>query len=309
MANPVKVFKNYSQIAERLSGRCSMTLAVGAAHDRDLLKSLSKAAGMAGICALLFGDAAKIEGIISEIPFETAPEIVDVKDDIESTRMAVESVRSGRANLLMKGSLNTSDFMRAVLDSKSGLRTGRLLSHLASFEVRGFDRLLFVTDGGINIAPGLDEKKEILINALIGLSAHGYNSPKVAVLTANEQVNPKAPATLDAAEIAAAWRNGEFAEYSRDCIIEGPIALDVALSKEAAEHKGIESRIAGETDLFLVSSIEVGNVLGKSMANIAGAKMAGVVLGASAPIVLTSRAESAESKLNSIIFAASCCAE
>lgn len=306
--------ENYHQIVRRLTGGETgkagkeRVLSVGAACDRDLLESVSQASGAAGIEALLYGDAQGIERILSEMSFNGKATVTDVKDGVEATRAAVRAVREGRADVLMKGQVNTSDFMRAVLDAEIGLRTGRQLSHLASFEVAGMNRLLFVTDGGISIAPGLAEKKEILINALLALKALGYASPKVAVLTANEQVNPKAPSTVDAAEIAAAWRAGEFAQYSPDCIVEGPMALDVALSKEAAEHKGLKSEIAGETDLFLVSSIEVGNVLGKSMANIARAKMAGVVLGASAPIVLTSRAESAESKLNSIVLATACAA-
>ena len=299
---------NYHQIARRLTGGRKRVLSIGAACDRDLLESVSLASETAGIEALLYGDAQGIERILSEISFKGKATVADVKDGIEATRDAVRAVREGKADVLMKGQVNTSDFMRAVLDAEIGLRTGRLLSHLASFEVAGTDRLLFVTDGGINIAPGLAEKKEILINALLALQALGYDAPRVAALTANEQVNPKAPATVDAAEIAEAWKGGAFTQYSPGCVVEGPMALDVALSREAAEHKGLKSEIAGETDLFLVSSIEVGNVLGKSMANIAKAKMAGVVLGASSPIVLTSRAESAESKLNSIVLATACAA-
>ena len=304
-----KKIANYRQITERLATDGKRILSVGAAQDRELLESVSEASRVAQIEAVLFGDGKKIERILSEISFHGNAMIVNVEDDVEATRAAVQSVREGRAHVLMKGQVNTSDFMRAVLDVEIGLRTGRLLSHLASFELPHLDRLLFVTDGGINIAPGLGEKKEILVNALLGLRALGYETPKVAVLTANEQVNPKAPATVDAAEITGAWKAGEFARYAADCVVEGPIALDVALSKEAALHKGIVSEIAGRVDLFLVSSIEVGNVLGKSMASIAKAKMAGVVLGAAAPIVLTSRAENAESKLHSIVLATACAAK
>lgn len=296
------MIENYAGIVKRLSG-ARRTMSVAAAADREVVEAVARAAEVAGIDAVLYGDAGRIEAIRDETGLGGGFRVVDVPDDVAATRAAVRCVHDGEAQVLMKGLVNTSDFMRAVLDKEIGLRTGRVLSHLAAFELPGWSRLLFVTDGGINIAPSLQEKKEILHNALLSLACLGYAKPKVAVLTANEQVNPKAPATVDAAEVAAAWQRGEFGDA---CIVEGPIALDVALSAEAARHKGIESRIAGETDLFLTPTIEVGNVLGKSMSQLAGAAMAGVVLGASAPIVLTSRAETAESKLNSILLASGC---
>ena len=297
------MIRSYSELTKRVCSCGSRVLAVAAAHDEDLLKSVAEVVCIADISPILFGDEEKIRELMAEAGLKNDFKIVNVPDETDAAKAAVRSVHDGEAQALMKGLVNTSDFMRAVLDKESGLRSGKLLSHLAAFEVPGIDRLIFATDGGINIAPNLEEKKSILANALGALSAMGCECPKVAVLTANEQVNPKAQATVDARDIVVAWEAGEF---GRDCIVEGPIALDVALSREAAEHKGIKSSIAGATDLFLTSSIEVGNVLGKSMAHIAGADMSGVVLGASAPIVLTSRAESAKSKRNSILLACSC---
>lgn len=295
---------NYSELGKAVAEKSEqMTISVGVAHDRELLESLAHVSRSVGIKSILYGNAAEIERILGEIASPCDCRIVDEPDDAKALFLSVRSVHDGEAHVLMKGQSNTSDFMRAVLDKNDGLRSGSILSHLASFEIAGFDRMIFVTDGGITIAPNLDEKKKILANSLSALKNLGYDCPKVAVLTANEQVNPKAQATVDAAEIANAWKSGEFDE---NCIVEGPMALDVALSREAAEHKHIKSEIAGSTDLFLVSNIEVGNVFGKCMANIAGAKMAGVVLGASAPIVLTSRAESATSKYNSILLACGC---
>ncbi|MDR2067582.1 MAG: phosphate butyryltransferase, partial [Holosporaceae bacterium] len=208
----------------------------------------------------------------------------------------------GETDVLMKGLVNTSDYLRAVLDKENGLRSGHLLSHLAAFELPGRARLTFVTDGGLNIAPDLEEKKSILKNALGSLRKMGYEHPNVAVLTANEQVNEKAVSTVHASAITQAAQAGEFG----NCTVEGPIAFDVAISKEAARHKQIDSKISGDVDLFLVPCIEVGNVMGKIMSMLLGAKMSGIVLGASAPVVLTSRSETAESKLNSILLA-SCC--
>ena len=297
------MIQSYSEMTKRAC-RCERyALAVAAAHDSDVLQSAADAMRAADIDPILFGDGEKIRELLAEAGINEDLKIVNVPDEIAAAKAAVRSVHEGEAQVLMKGLVNTSDFIRAVLDKEFGLRSGKLLSHLAALETPGIPRLIFVTDGGINIAPNLEEKKSILTNALGALRNMGYSCPKVALLTANEQVNPKAQATVDAHDIVSAWEAGEF---GKECVIEGPIALDVALSKEAAEHKGIKSRIAGETDLFLASSIEVGNVLGKSMSHIAGAEMSGVVLGASAPIVLTSRAESARGKLHSILLACCC---
>lgn len=293
---------SYAALVEKVCGCERKVLSVAVAHDRDLLDAVKLAQEKAGIEPILFGDGAKLEALLAEIDL-TACKIVDEPDDAKAARAAVKCVHDGEAQVLMKGLVNTSDFMRAVLDKEAGLRAGRILSHLAAFEVEELGRFLFVTDGGINVAPSLAEKKQILENALIAMNAMGYECPNVAILTANEQVNEKVPATVDAAEIVRAWKEGEF---SVPCVAEGPIALDVALSQEAAAHKHIDSKIAGKVDLFLTSSIEVGNVLGKALSQLVHAEMSGVVLGAASPIVLTSRAETARSKLYSILLACNC---
>lgn len=293
---------SYASLAEKICGCDKRTLSVAAAHDRELLEAVKMANTAARIEPILFGDGEKIKALLTELDFPDC-RIVDEPDDLQAVRAAVKFVHDGEAQVLMKGLINTSDFMRAVLDKENGLRSGRILCHLAAFEIKELGRLLFVTDGGINIAPNLDEKKQILENALLALRSMGYERPNVAVLTANEQVSEKMPATVDAAAIARAWEKGEF---SVPCVVEGPIALDVALSPEAAKHKHIDSKVAGKVDLFLASSIEVGNVFGKSLTHLAHAEMSGVVLGAAAPIVLTSRAETARSKLYSILLACDC---
>ena len=295
------MISSYSAMIEILCLEgCSISVAV--ARDRGILEAVRQASAIAGMKSVLFGNAEEINRLKREIGCDSECVTVDEPDDAAATRAAVKRVHDGEASILMKGLVNTSDFLRAVLDKDVGLRSGGMLSHLAAFEVTGFKRMMFVTDGGFNIAPGLDDKKKILDNALRALRKMGYSRPNVAVLTANEQVNEKAPATVHAAAIARAAKDGEFGE----CAVEGPISLDVALSGEAARRKRIESRIAGETDLFLASSIEVGNVLGKCLTYLAGAKMSGVILGAAAPIVLSSRSGTAESKLNSILLASAC---
>jgi phosphate butyryltransferase len=278
------------------------TMSVAVAQDRDVLEAVYKASAVARVQPILFGDGREIERLKREIGYTGECKTIDEPDDIAAVRAAVKSVHDGEADVLMKGQVNTSDYLRAVLDKDGGLRSGRMLSHMAAFEIPGRGRMLFVSDGGFNIAPGLDEKKEILKNALGALRKMGYERPNVAILTANEQVNEKAIATVHADEIARLASSGEFG----DCEVEGPIAFDVAISRDAACHKRIDSKIAGDVDLIIVPAIEVGNVLGKCLSILVGAKMSGVVLGASAPIVLTSRSEDAESKLNSILLAAAC---
>lgn len=293
---------SYASLVEKVCKCEKKVLSVAVAHDKDLLEAVKMASEKAGIEPILFGDGPRLQDLLAEINFNNC-RIVDEPDETKAARAAVKCVHAGEAQVLMKGLVNTSDFMRAVLDKETGLRAGRILSHLAAFEMKELGRFLFVTDGGINVAPNASEKKQILENALIALRSMGYERPNVAVLTANEQVNEKVPATTDAAAIARAWEEGEF---SVPCVVEGPIALDVALSREAAEHKHIDSKIAGKVDLFLTSSIEVGNVMGKCLSQLVHAEMSGVVLGASSPIVLTSRAESVRSKLYSILLACNC---
>lgn len=225
--------------------------------------------------------------------------LIDDADEAAAAARAVALVRSGAADVLMKGKLNSTPFLRAVLQAEKAERPTAVLSHMAAFEVPGQDRLLFFTDGGMAIAPDLEMKRLLLENALTALRAMGIPAPKVAVLTANELVNPKMPATVDAAALAELAQAGAFG----DCLVEGPVSMDVALDCEAAERKGLQSRICGRADLFLLPNIEAGNILGKALVHFAGARMAGIVLGASYPIVMTSRAESARGKLDSIALA------
>jgi phosphate butyryltransferase len=202
----------------------------------------------------------------------------------------------------MKGLVNSSVFLKAVLNTTHGLREKDVLSHLAAFEIPGQNRLHFHSDGGMCTFPNLLQKLSITENALTALRAMGYACPKVAILSANETVNPQIPSTADAYTIQKMNESGQIS----GCIIEGPVAMDVALSKEAAAHKKINSRICGETDLFIVPNIEAGNLVGKTLVYAAKAKMAGVILGATVPVVMTSRSDNAEAKLNSLALACAC---
>ncbi|HSV56757.1 MAG TPA: bifunctional enoyl-CoA hydratase/phosphate acetyltransferase [Magnetospirillaceae bacterium] len=291
-------YRNYADILAACRKLGKVRIAVAAAHDQDILSAV-RAARDEGIAeAVLVGDRPRIEVLAKKTGLEFL-EIVHEPDEAGAAAVAAALVREGRADALMKGLVNTSDFLRAVLEPESGLRGGSLLSHLAAFEIPGRDRLEFHTDGGINIAPDLVEKKTILLNALGALVRVGVRAPKVAILSANEQVNPRMPSTMDARALVEMWDRGLIPAG----ILEGPVALDVAVSRRAAEHKGIRSRISGEVDLFLMPNIEAGNILGKALVYYAKAKMAGLVLGAACPIVLTSRSETAEGKLHSIALA------
>jgi phosphate butyryltransferase len=293
------VLANFQEVLTRARNAGERVVSVAVAQDKDVLQALKLAQDAGLALPLLVGDAEAIRPLMAEVGLPASTPVVNEPDITKAALTAVSLVHSGEAQVLMKGLVNTSDFLRAVLNASVGLRTGRLLSHLAVFELPGEAKLAFYTDGGMNIAPTLSEKKDILVNAMLTLAALGIKKPNVAVLTANEQVSPKMPATVDAKALADMAAAGELPPG----IVEGPIAYDVAVNPEAAKHKGLASKVAGKVDLFLMPNIETGNALGKALLHYGKAKMAGIVLGATNPIVLTSRAETPEGKLYSIALA------
>lgn len=294
------MFRNFQDVLEKAQqNKQQMTISVAAAQDQDVLLAIKKAIDIGFAKAILVGDAESITPMLAEVGLPIDTPIVHEPDIQQAGMKAVALVKAGKAQVLMKGLLNSSDFLRAVIHPQEGLRTGRLLSHLACLSIPGEERLLFISDGGMNIAPSLNEKKDILTNALLALQNTGIAKPKVALLTANEVVNPKMPATVDAQELVKLCLIGEMPA----CEIEGPIAMDVALSPDAARHKGINSNISGKVDLFIVPNIETGNAVSKTLIYYSKAQMAGIVLGATNPIVMTSRAETPEGKLYSIALA------
>ena len=294
-------FSGFDALFDRAKSLGRVKVAVAAAADKEVMEAVKLAVKEGLISPVLIGDVELIKQLAQEIGLglEDA-ELIHEPNSLEAANRAVDAIVDGQAHFLMKGLINSSDFLRAVLRSDQGLRTGRLLSHLAAFQVPGFSRLLFVTDGGINIAPCLAQKKEILENSLLYLQGIGMDLVNVIVLAANELVDSKMPATMDAQALAKMSQAGEFP----GAIVEGPLALDGAVSAVALKHKGISSQIKGNVDLILVPTIEVGNVLGKSMVYFAGATMAGIVLGAQVPIVLTSRSDTPRSKFMALTMAA-----
>jgi phosphate butyryltransferase len=293
------MFRDYAEMRARAAAMGPVPVSVAAAADRAVIRAVGIAVGMGMIRPILVGEEAKIRALLEEEGVGGKIRVVDSPDAPSAALAAVERVRNGEARVLVKGQVNTSDFMRAVLDRNVGLRTGRLVCGLAVFEIPGERKLVFQADGGVNVAPGLPEKRQILLESLSALARFGISCPKVAVLTANEQVSPKMPATVDAAELVRMSREPGFPS----CVVEGPIAMDVALDPEMARRKGLHSEVSGDVDLYLMPNIESGNIMGKLLVHYVKAKMAGIVLGVSAPVVLTSRGEPPDGKVNSIALA------
>lgn len=283
-------------LKQALSGGLRGTLAVAAAHDAEVIEAVVRARALGLAEAILVGEAPLITRAIegagaSATDFRTVP----AAGPEEAAAEAVRLVADGEADVLMKGHLDTAVLLRAVLDPSRGLREARLLSHVAVFEVDRYPKLLTITDAALNIAPDVDAKEQIIRNALRVTRALGIETAKVAVLAAKETVNPRMQATVDAAELARRDIDG--------AVVAGPLALDNALSAQSARLKGIDSPVAGDADVLVVPQIESGNILYKALTLLGHAQGAGIVVGARCPIVLTSRADDEQTKLNSIALA------
>jgi phosphate butyryltransferase len=280
------------------------TVAVAVAEDEEVIEAVIEALNRNLANFILFGDKEKIKMIVNvknkgQQKSNKKLTIVHADSNEMAAELAVKAVSTKEATVLMKGNIPTSSLLKAVLNKEYGLRTGNILSHVAVFEVPDFDRFTIVTDAGMNIAPELEQKAQMIKNAAALARAIGIEYPKVAPIAAVEVVNPAMQATIDAAALSVMNKRGQIT----GCIVDGPLALDNAVSALAAEHKGIQSEVAGRADILLVPTIEVGNVLYKSLIYFAKAKVGAVIAGAKAPIVLTSRADSAESKLYSLALA------
>ena len=276
-------------------------LVLAAAQDSQSLGAVLSAGNDNIVEPILIGDREEIKLVAENNNYEIGGLTIIHEPDLEkSVDIAVQIVNRREADILMKGKVGTTTLLSSVLNKEWGLRTGNLLSHFALFEVETYHKLIAVTDVAMNIAPDLKDKIAIVNNAVRCLNRIGIMLPKVAVLGAVEMVNESMKATLDAALLSKMYQRRQI----KNCIIDGPLAFDNAISLESAEHKGIISEVAGETDLLLMPDIEVGNVLYKSLVFFAKAKVASVILGATAPIVLTSRSDSEQAKYDSILLSA-----
>jgi phosphate butyryltransferase len=289
--------ENLLDEAAKINGKI---VAVASAEDEEVIDAVSEAIKRNLAHFLLFGKKEEIEDLlIAKGIGKDHVQIIQARTKEQATELAVRAVHQNEASVLMKGNVPTAILLKAVLNKEYGLRTGRILSHVAIFEVPGFSKFTIVTDAAMNLAPDLQQKEQIVVNAVKIARAIGIDKPKVAALAAVEIVNPAMQATIDAASLTLMNKRGQI----RDCLIDGPLALDNAISLEAAKHKGIESDIAGQADILLVPTIDVGNVLYKSLIYFAKASVGAVIAGAKAPIVLTSRSDSSESKLYSLALA------
>lgn len=289
--------RNFEEVIKFAKERGPKVISVACSQDKEVLLAVEMARKEGIAKAILVGDIEKTEAIAKEIGMDLSNyELINIEDLTEASRKAVELVSIGKADMVMKGIVDTSIVLKAVLDKEIGLRTGKVLSHVAVFDVNGFDRLFFITDAAMNLAPDVAAKKQIIENSVEVAHALDIEKPNVACLCAKEKVNPKMKDTVEAAELQAMCERGEI----EGCVVGGPFALDNAVSEEAASHKGVTHPGAGKADILLVPDIEAGNVLYKSMVFFAQAKNAGVIVGAKAPVILTSRADTEETKLNSI---------
>lgn len=278
-------------------------VAIAAAGELEVLKAVDLSLQKSLASFVLFADEKKLNGMIKEqfphLQTESRIRIEHAVSNEEAALGAVKAVSSGEAHVVMKGNLPTAVILKAVLHKEVGLRTGKVLSHVAAFEVPNFEKLFFVTDAAMNIAPDLQGKAEIIDNAVAAARACGIEQPVVAPLAAVETVNPAMQPTIDAASLVLMNQRGQL----KNCIVDGPLALDNAISIEAAQQKGLTGNTAGKADILLVPNIEAGNILYKSLMYFAGAKVGAIIQGAKAPVVLTSRADSAESKVYSLALA------
>jgi len=292
------VIKNFDDLINVAKNQNMMKLAVAAAQDEDVLIAVMGAAEKGIVEPILVGNKVEIETIAKKNGFDISKyELIEANELELAASESVKLVSTGKADFLMKGLIDTSILLKAVLNKEIGLRTDSQLSHVMVYQIPAYHKLLFMTDGGMNITPTLEEKVKITKNAVQVAKAMGNEDVKVACLAAKEKPNPKMPATMDARELENMCKNGEF---GKGVVVEGPLAFDLAISKDAAKIKKFESDVAGETDILVVPTIEVGNGIGKALSYFASAKSAGIIMGAKAPVVLVSRADSHEDKLNSI---------
>lgn len=293
--------KNFDDLLAKVKSGRVKKVAVAVAQDEPVLEAV-KAAQEQGIAeAILVGDQEAIKEIANKIGMDLSKyEIIHETNDAKAALKAVELTSKGEADMVMKGLLDTASFLRAVLNKEVGLRTGKLISHVSVFEIKGIDRLIFLTDAAFNMYPDLKAKVDMINNAVKVAHAVGVELPKVAPVCAVEVVNPDMPATIDASLLSKMNDRGQI----KGCIVDGPLALDNALSEEAAKHKNVGGPVAGKADILLLPDIEAANIMYKTLTYTSESRNGGLLVGAAAPVILTSRADSFETKTYSIALAA-----
>ena len=292
--------KSFEELISKANQKTLKKVSVSNAQDEPVLQAVKAAKEQNIATAILVGDEAKIREIAASIDMDlTDFEIINEPDTEAAALKAVELVHNGKADILLKGLLETKTFLKSVLNKEVGLRTGKMLSHVCVFEIEGINRLLFFTDVAFNTYPTLADKVNIINNAVEVAHACGIECPKVAPLCAVETVNPKMQPTVDADNLTKMYEGGDF----KGCQIYGPLSMDLAIDPEAAVHKGVTNPVAGHADILLFPNIDAGNITYKILVRTAKVKIGNVLVGTSAPVVLTSRSDDFHTKLNSIALA------
>ena len=294
--------KSFDELLAKVASIPMTKAAVCVSQDSAVIEAVRAAKDRKIADAILVGDADKTKAIAAELNIDISDfEMIDVKDVTEASLTAVKLVHDGKADLYMKGLIDTKGFLKSVLDKEVGLRTGKTLSHVCVFDVKGYDRLMFLTDVAFLPYPTLEDKVNIIKNTVEICEAMGVENPKVAPLAAVEVVNPKMPATVEAEELHQMNLRGEIT----GCIVDGPLSMDLAIEPEAAKHKGATDRpIQGDADILLFPDIHAGNLVYKAMVHMADEVNGNILTGTAAPVVLTSRSDSMEVKVNSLAVAA-----
>ena len=292
--------KSFEELISKANQKTLKKVSVSNAQDEPVLQAVKAAKEQNIATAILVGDEAKIREIAASIDMDlTDFEIINEPDTEAAALKAVELVHNGKADILLKGLLETKTFLKSVLNKEVGLRTGKMLSHVCVFEIEGINRLLFFTDVAFNTYPTLADKVNIINNVVEVAHACGIECPKVAPLCAVETVNPKMQPTVDADNLTKMYEGGDF----KGCQIYGPLSMDLAIDPEAAVHKGVTNPVAGHADILLFPNIDAGNITYKILVRTAKVKIGNVLVGTSAPVVLTSRSDDFQTKLNSIALA------
>jgi len=294
--------KGFDEIISKVKECSRKTVAVSVAQDSAVLEAVREAKARDIADAILVGDEAKIREVAASIDMNLEGyEIIDEPDMIQASLKAVKLAHDGRADMYMKGLIDSKNFLKSVLDKEVGLRTGGTLSHVCVFEIPGIDRLLFLTDVAFMTYPTLEDKVNIIKNTLPVCKACGVDIPKIAPLAAVEVVNPKMPVTIEADELTKMCESGQLT----GCIVDGPLSLDLAIDAEAAKHKGATGRkIQGDADILLFPDIHAGNLVYKAIVHMVKVKNGCILTGTKVPVILTSRSDTFETKVNSIALAA-----
>ena len=296
------MLKNFKEMAELVKANpVKKRIVLCCAHDEHSLDAVYEAFKEGIVEPVFVGKEDEIKAICAEHGFDFGDVTVyNVDDDVEAAKKAVELIREGKGDFLMKGRMQTADLLRQVVNKETGLQVGKIMSHVGLFQVPNYHKVVVLTDGGMLLQPDLEQKVKIINNAVEVLHSLRYDDPMVGVMCGAEVPNKKAQESMDAVALKEMWQNGEIT----GCTVEGPISYDIALSKEIAEFKKFDSPVAGEVDAMIMPSMAAGNMLGKSWTVSSNGMMAGIIVGAKVPIVLTSRGSSAEEKFYSIVLAA-----